>query len=195
MFLRVDIDFPYPKQSQNYLNLLLGLKFRNYLEQSKMLCRLLNKYNATAIWFPTILVAPDSELLKLLDEGGHEIGCQIIWSENEVKKLEALLGRKIRFYVIHGTSTLINKILWRRLYPPSIKSKEIIRFGGDIDFDKLCYWHSPSEILKMFKKLNSKTVVVTHPTYINRRSFLSKKGPTFKALSLLLKEGIKFESV
>lgn len=72
------MDFPYPRQTQNYLNLLLGLKFKNYLADSKTLCKLLNKYDATATWFPTILVTPDREFLDLLDEGGHEIGCQVI---------------------------------------------------------------------------------------------------------------------
>lgn len=37
MFLRVDIDFPYPRQTENYLNILFGLRFKNYLEDSKTL--------------------------------------------------------------------------------------------------------------------------------------------------------------
>jgi hypothetical protein len=195
MFLRVDMDFPYPKQAQNYLNLLLGLRFRNYLKDSKTLCKLLNRYNANATWFPTILVIPDRELLDLLDEGGHDIGCQFIWRESEIERLETELGREIRLYVIHGTGTLINKMLWRRFRPPSIKSKEIVSVRDDINFDKLCCWYSPSEILKMFRKLSPKTMIVTHPTYVNRRSILSKKGPTLKMFSFLLKNGVTFEKV
>ena len=195
MFLRVDMDFPYPKQTQNYLNILFGLRFKNYLEDSKTLCRLLNRYNATATWFPTILVIPDRELLDLLDEGGHEIGCQFIWRESEIERLETELGREIRLYVIHGTGTLINKVLWRRFRPPSIKSKEIISVRDDINFDKLCYRYPPSEILKMFKKLSPKIMVVTHPTYVNRQSILSKKGPTLKVFSLLLRNEVRFEKV
>jgi len=72
MFLRVDIDFPYPRQTENYLNILLGLRI---IWKIRRLCRLLNRYNVTATWFPTILVIPDMELLDLLDEGGHKIGC------------------------------------------------------------------------------------------------------------------------
>lgn len=195
MFLRVDIDFPYPRQTENYLNVLFGLRFKNYLEDSKTLCRLLNRYNATATWFPTILVIPDRELLDLLDEGGHEIGCQFIWHESEIERLEKELGREMRFYVIHGTGTLVNKIIWRRFRPPSIRSKEVVCVRDDINFDKLCYRYPPSEVLKMFKKLSPKTMVVTHPTYMNRRSVLSKKGPTYKVFSFLLKNGVTFEKV
>jgi hypothetical protein len=195
MFLRVDVDFPYPRQTQNYLNILFGLRFRDYLEDSKTLCELLNRYNASATWFPTILVIPDRELLDLLDEGGHEIGCQFIWRESEIERLRSELGREIRLYAIHGTGTLINKVLWRRFRPPSIRSKEVVYVRDDVNFDKLCYRYSPSEILKMFKKLSPKTMVVTHPTYINRRSVLSKKGPTLEMFSLLLENGVAFEKI
>jgi hypothetical protein len=201
MFLRVDIDHPYSGQFQNYISILLGLsvhkrlRFKNYLGDSKTLCKLLNKYNATATWFPIILVIPDRELLNLLDEGQHEIGCQFVWRESEIDRLERELDRKIKFYVIHGTGTPLNKIIWRRFRPPTIKSKEMVSVGFDINFDKLCYRYSPYEILKMFKKLSPKTIVVTHPLYMNRRSIPSKKGPTFEAFSLLLKNGIIFEKI
>ena len=201
MFLRVDIDHPYPGQFQNYISILLRLsahkrsRFKNYLEDSKNLCKLLNQYNATATWFPTILVIPDKELLSLLDKGTHEIGCQFIWHKSEIVRLERELGRKIRLYVIHGTGTPINKLIWRRLRPPAIKSKEIVSVGFDINFDKLCYRHSPTEILEMFKKSSPKTIVATHPLYMNHQSILSKKGPTLEALSLLLKNGITFEKI
>lgn len=189
------MDFAYPKQTHNYLNILFGLKFKNYLEDPKTLCKLLNKYDATATWFPTILVIPDKKLSSLLDKGEHEVGCQVIWRESEIQRLETELGREIKFYVIHGTGTLINKIVWRRFHPPSIKSKKVKCVGGNINLDRLCYLYSPSEILKMFKKLNSKTTVVTHPTYINRRSVLSKKGPTSETFSFLLKSGVRFEKI
>ena len=201
MFLRIDIDHPYSGQFQNYISILLSLsarkrlRFRNYLEDSKILCKLLNKYNATATWFPTILVIPDRELMNLLNEGHHEIGCQFIWRESEISKLERELGREIRLYVIHGTGTRINKMIWRRFRHPTIKSREIVKVGFDINFDKLCYGNSPHEILKRFKTLSPKTIIVTHPLYINHRSLLSKKGSTLEALSLLLENGIVFEKI
>jgi hypothetical protein len=201
MFLRVDIDHPYPRQFQNYISILLGLsahkrlRFKNYLEDSKNLCKLLNQYNATATWFPTILVIPDEELMNLLDEGPHEIGCQFIWQETEIGRLEREIGRKIKFYVIHGTGTPLNKLIWRRFRPPIIKSKQIVKVGFDINFDKLCYRRSPSEILAIFRKLSPKTIVVTHPLYINHQSILSKKGPTLETFRLLLKNGITFEKI
>lgn len=105
------------------------------------------------------------------------------------------LGKEIRFYVIHGTATMINKMVWRRFHLPSIKSRKVVRVGSNISFDKLCYRYPPSEILKMFKKLSPKTIVATHPTYINRRSVISKKGPTLKVFSLLLKNGVTFKKV
>jgi len=113
------------------------------LEDSKTLCKLLNRYNATATWFPTILVVPDRELLDFLDEGGHEIGCQFIWRESEIERLEAELGREIKCYVIHATGTLINKVLWRRFRPPSIRSKEVVSVRDGKNFDKLCYRYPP----------------------------------------------------
>jgi hypothetical protein len=201
MFLRIDMDHPYHGQFQNYVSILLclsarkRLRFKDYLEDSKILCQLLNKYNATATWFPTILVIPDRELMNLLDEGHHEIGCQFIWRESEIGKLERELGREIKLYVIHGTGTRINKMIWRRFRHPAIKSREIVKVGFDINFDKLCYGRSPYEILKMFKKLSPKTIVVTHPLYLNHRSILSKKGPTLEAFSSLLENGITFESI
>jgi len=50
-------------------------------------------------------------------------------------------------------------------------------------------------ILKMFKRLKEEVIVITHSTYLNRRSILSKKGPTFKTFHLLLENGIKFEKI
>jgi len=194
LLLRVDIDFPYPRQIQNYLNLLFGLKFRGYLNNAKALCRLLNEYGCTALWFPTILTPPDKEFLDLIDAGKHEVGCQVIWHQSEIKKLQTKIKKEIRFFVVHGTGTPINKLLWRRLHLPSIKSEDVIRIGVDVDIDKLCYLHSPNTILKMFKKLKKEIIVITHPTYLNRRSVLSKKGPTFETFRLLLENGIKFEN-
>jgi hypothetical protein len=156
---------------------------------------LLNEYDVTATWFPTVLVAPDGELMRLLNQGHHEVGCQFIWRESEISKLEREIGRKIKFYVIHGTGTMVNKMIWRRFRHPAIRSKEIVKVGFDINFDKFCYGRSPYEILKMFKELSPKTIVVTHPLYLNHQSILSKKGPTLEALSLLLKNGIKFEKI
>jgi hypothetical protein len=156
---------------------------------------LLNKYNATATWFPTILVIPDKELMNLLQQGHHDIGCQFIWRENEIAKIEKELGTKIRLYVIHGTGTRINKMIWRRFRHPAIKSKEIVKVGFDINFDKLCYNHSPQEILEKFRKLSPSTVIATHPLYINHRSLLSKKGRTLQALSFLLENGIAFKKM
>jgi len=57
-------------------------------------------------------------------KAGHDIGCQVIWRESEIEKLEEELGREIRFYAIHGAGTLVNKIIWRRFHPPSIRSEE-----------------------------------------------------------------------
>jgi len=110
----------------------------------RKLCRLLNEYECTALWFPTILTPPDEELLDLIDAGKHEVGCQVIWHQNEIKKLQTKIKREIKFFVVHGTSTPINKVLWRRLRPPSIKSEKVIRVGADVDLDKLCYLHSPN---------------------------------------------------
>lgn len=155
----------------------------------------MNRYNATDTWVPTILVIPDRELLDLLDEGGHEIGCQFIWRESEIERLRTELDREIKFYAIHGTGTLVNKIIWRRFCPPFIRSKEVVCVRDDVNFDKLCYRYPPSEILKMFKKLSPKTMVVTHPTYTNRRSVLSKKGPTSGTFYFLLKNGVRFEKI
>jgi hypothetical protein len=70
-----------------------------------------------------------------------------------------------------------------------------VKVGFDINFDKLCYEHSPYEILEMFKKLSPRTIIVTHPLYLYHRSILSKKGPTLQAFSLLLENGIKFENI
>jgi len=201
MFLRVDIDHPYPEQFQNYISVLFNLsthkrlRFKNYMEDSKTLCKLLNQYNSTATWFPIILVIPDRELMNLLNKGHHEIGCQFIWQESEIGKLERELSREIKLYVIHGTGTLINKLIWRRFRHPTIKSREIMKVGFDINFDKLCYEHSPYEILRMFKKLSPKTIIVTHPLYLYHRSILSKKGPTLQAFSLLLESGVRFEKI
>jgi hypothetical protein len=133
--------------------------------------------------------------MNLLDEGHHEIGCQFIWRESEIDKLEGELDREIKLYVIHGTGTRINKMIWHRFRHPSIKSKEIVKVGFDINFDKFCYGHSPNQTLEEFKKLCSKTVIATHPLYINHRSLLSKKGSTIEALRLLLENGIVFEKI
>jgi hypothetical protein len=201
MFLRIDIDHPYSGQFQNYVSILLclsahkHLRFNNYLEDAKILCKLLNQYNATATWFPTIVVTPDKELMNLLNGGQHEVGCQFIWRESEIGKLEKELGMKIKLYVIHGTGTPLNKMIWRRFRPPTIRSREIVKVGFDINFDKLCYGHSPNEILELFQKLSPKTIVATHPLYLKHQSILSKKGPTLDALQLLLKNRITFEKI
>jgi len=98
---------------------MLGIQARSwpYLVEAKTIALLINasQVNVKAYWFFTPHTLPDKTLLNLLTTDRHEIGLHIVNKPfEELESLQRLVGRRIKYYTIHGTSRVLTQILWRR---------------------------------------------------------------------------------
>lgn len=116
--LRIDVDYPYPSRLRSFLYTALGIgTSKEYLKNSKIVARMINEspQNIKAYWFFTPKTVPDKELSTLLDKERHEVALHIVNDPiDELKNLEDLTRRKIRYYTLHGTARLFARLMWRR---------------------------------------------------------------------------------
>ncbi len=117
LIIRIDVDRPYGKHplARHLLSRLSsdlyfpGIEGWGYLTELKVILRLLNERTARAYVFFRRCTLPSREILRLLEQGGHEIGLHLENSrsfssfENERGILEKHVGKKIRAFSKHGS--------------------------------------------------------------------------------------------
>ena len=194
---RIDVDYPYPSRIKSFLYTLANLQTSNgYLENAKILARMFNDSSEelTAYWFFTTKTLPDKELLKLLTNPKHELALHVVNSPNEeMKLLERITQRPIRYYTIHGTAHLLTRIIWRRWrakFPSIPKSFSLQSFHRypTLPLDGLCYKYSATKAYKIAKEnLCQEKILEIHPAWLFNRGKINLRGSYYKTLRQLLK--------
>ena len=117
IIIRIDVDRPYGRQPlpRHLLSRLSSdwyfpkMEAFGYLTELKTILRLLNDRGAPAYVFFRQCTHPSDEVMRLLDEGKHEIGLHLENSrsyssfENERSLLSRRVGREIRSFSKHGS--------------------------------------------------------------------------------------------
>ncbi len=118
--LRIDVDYPYPSRNKSFLAVRLRCKSktsRDYLKNARTVARMINESpkDVKAYWFFTPYTIPDKRLLDLLKPERHEVALHIATEPlQEWKVLENETNRTVTYYTIHGTSSLVARLLWGR---------------------------------------------------------------------------------
>ncbi len=197
--LRLDIDYPYPSRAKSFLYIALGIKKRDgrdYLKNARIIAKMVNESpsQVMAYWFFTPYTLPDKKLLDLLHEDKHEVALHIANNPyREWKILENETNRKIQYYSIHGTSRLVNQILWRRKIgqgqakvPSSFPLKSFHEFPT-VSLDAVRYYHSCDETKKEAEErtINGEVLSI-HPDWLFKRGKHNHRGPFYDALKSIL---------
>jgi len=197
--LRLDVDYPYPSRAKSFLYIALGIKKRggkDYLKNARIIAKMVNESpsQVMAYWFFTPYTLPDKNLLDLLHEDKHEVALHIANNPyREWKILENETNRKIQYYSIHGTSRLVNQILWRRKIgqgqakvPSSFPLKSFHEFPT-VSLDAVRYYHSCDETKKEAEErtINGEILSI-HPDWLFKRGKHNHRGPFYDALKSIL---------
>ena len=194
IILRIDVDYPYQSRIKSMFYTALGIRFNEYLKNSKNIARMINKSSedVKAYWFFTFKTLPDSELLELLDNKRHEIGLHIVNNPyKELKILEERTGKKINYYTIHGTTNLFARLIWRRWrhkvpYIPKIFSLKPFKFKA-LRLDKICYRYPTEMSMKIAEKsVRYDYVLFIHPIWLFRKGRINPRGPYYNILRKIL---------
>ena len=115
---RVDVDYPYPSRIRSFVSTAIAFQTsRDYLKSSKILARMFNESSEElrVYWFFTTKTLPDKELLNLLNNAKHEIALHLVnFPSSELKIVEEITNRKIKYYTTHGTVNMLTRLIWRR---------------------------------------------------------------------------------
>ena len=117
LIVRIDVDRAYGKHPavRHVLSRLSSdyyfpkINALGYLEELKIILRLLNQNRARAYVFFRRCTLPSRETLELLENGGHEIGLHLENSrtfesfERERRMLERHVGRRVSAFSKHGS--------------------------------------------------------------------------------------------
>jgi hypothetical protein len=206
--LRLDVDYPYPSRAKSFLYIALGIKKRrgkDYLENSRIIAKMVNESpkQVMAYWFFTPYTLPDKNLLDLLHEDKHEVALHIANNPyREWKILENETNRKIQYYSIHGTSRLINQILWRRkigqgqVNVPSNFPLKSFHELPTVSLDAVRYYHSCEDTKREAEERTSHGEVLSiHPDWLFKRGKRNHRGPFYDALKSILGVDKELETV
>ncbi len=195
--IRLDVDYPYPSRLQSFIFTALNIHTnKNYLKNSKIIAKMINESpnEVRAFWFFTPYTIPDSELLGLLNPEKHEIALHVATDANlELKRLEEVTGRKVKYYTVHGTARLVARLIWKRRIwqakapiPKGFPLKSFYDYPT-LGLDRLRYENSVENALKISQKSISKGEVLhIHPEWLFQRGTLNKRGPYYETLKQLL---------
>jgi hypothetical protein len=186
--LRFDVDYAYSSRIKSFLNI-AGFKPKtwNYLNNAKIIADMINKSKeqVLAYWFFTPYTLPDQKLLELLNSERHEIGLHVVNNPlKELKQLEKVTGKKIKYYTIHGTIKLCTQLLWGRSFgqTQTVIPKDYpllsLHLEPTISLDSACY-NSNSVVF------NQNCILAMHPEWL----FCSNgknRGPFFEELKRIL---------
>ncbi len=197
MKLRLDVDYPYPSRIKSFLFTALNRRTKkSYLKNAKIIAQMLNETTrkVQAYWFFTTRTEPDDEMLRLLEPVRHEIGLHVSNEPySELRQLEKVTGRKIRFYTIHGTARLMARIIWgrkiweaRAQIPHNFPLKSFHE-GPTLGLDVLCYNNPPSIAAKIAEKSVAKgDILHIHPEWLFKSGKLNHRGPFYETLRQIL---------
>jgi len=194
--LRIDVDYPYPSRLKSFLYTALGVgTSKDYLRNAKIVARMINESprEVKAYWFFTPKTVPDRELLAFLGNERHEVALHIVNDPlGELKNLETLTGRKIRFYTVHGTERLFGRLMWKRwrrrapTIPKGFPLQSFHQFPT-IGLDSLCYNFPFNQALEKAQDYVRKgEVVYFHPIWLFQRGKLNHRGPFYEAFRNIL---------
>ncbi|MGO8925741.1 MAG: hypothetical protein ACLQU3_02425 [Limisphaerales bacterium] len=117
LIIRIDVDRPYGKRPvvRHFLTrvgsdaYLPKVEAFGYLKELNLMLRMLNEKKARSYVFFRRCTLPSGPIMKLLDQGRHEIGLHLENSRSfatfarEQQRLEGHIGRKVRAVSKHGS--------------------------------------------------------------------------------------------
>jgi peptidoglycan/xylan/chitin deacetylase (PgdA/CDA1 family) len=120
IILRLDLDKPYGNSGmiQRIASKMIestgsgNFRLPGYLKAAKQVLTILNKRNVPAVLFVREVTLPDSELLELINDGGHEIGHHLENSRTletyraEQSRVAKACGRALCCFSKHGSGQL-----------------------------------------------------------------------------------------
>jgi len=195
--IRLDVDYAYPSRWKSFLYTALKRKTkRNYLKNSKIIAKMINKstVEVKAYWFFTPFTLPDAEMLELLNSNKHEIALHVaVDAYKELKDLEKTSNTQIKYYTVHGTESLLGKIIWRRKLsqakapiPKDFHLKSFYDFPT-LSLDRICYDTSTKEALKIaYESIEKDEVLLIHPDWLFQRGKMNHRGAYYEILKEIL---------
>jgi len=197
--IRIDVDYPYASRIRSFIYTSLGIRTSGeYLKNSKIVARMINESTreVKAYWFFTPKTVPDEELLKMIDNPKHEVALHVVNNPyKELRNLEQRTGKKINYYSIHGTSSLLARIMWRRLkteiprIPEDFPLQSFHQFPA-IGIDSLCYLYPAEQVRQMAEdEIRKGNAVYFHPIWLFQRGRLNRRGPFYQVLKEILNDG------
>jgi hypothetical protein len=204
VILRLDVDYPYPSRNKSLLLAFLGITVKSgYVKNAKIIAKMINESdrNIKAYWFFTPKTIPDKQLRELLDNPKHEIGLHIAnKAQKELKKLEAITGKTIQYYTIHGTQRLLGQIIWKRKpgqtkapVPDDFPLKSFYEYPNDgnpvlsIGLDWFCN-AEPEKVDEVVERaIKTGGILHSHPEWLFNRGKLNHRGPFYSKLKEILR--------
>ncbi len=196
--IRIDVDYAYPSRNRSFIATALGTKKhgKDYLKNAKILAKMINEspVELRAYWFFTPYTIPDAELLALLTEDKHEVGLHVATDAyRELKNLEKLTNRKIKYYTIHGTQRLIARIIWKRKLsqakapvPADFPLTYFYNFPT-LNFDYICNHNPLGKALEIGRaSIEKGEIIHIHPEWLFDSGTFNHRGPYYEALRQIL---------
>ena len=203
--LRIDVDYPYPSRIKSFISTLLDIQAGNdYLRNPKIVARMINESpeDIKAYWFFTPITFPDEEMLRLLSNSRHEIALHVVKDPNkELETLGKIAGKKVNYYTIHGTSSLVARFMWRRwqFKVPTVPQDfplESFHSFPVCGLDLLCYTYGEEQVYEIAKSRAVKgDALHIHPIWLFQRGKMNRRGPFYRALRRILNVDNEFETV
>jgi hypothetical protein len=203
--LRIDVDYPYPSRVRSFIYTALGIKMgSDYLKNSKIIARMINESakEVKAYWFFTPKTIPDRELLELLGNSKHEIALHIANDPyRELKLLEEVTGRSLRYYTIHGTASLLARLMWKRWktraprVPNGFPLQSFYQFPV-LGLDVLCNTNTTEQAMKIaLSRITKGDFLHFHPIWLFQKGKMNHRGPFYETLRKILNVDNEFETV
>lgn len=203
--LRIDVDYPYPSRLKSFIYTAANVKIsKDYLKNSKIIAKMINDSpkQVKAYWFFTYKTIPDEELLMMLNVKKHEVDLHIVNHPHaEMELLEKTTEKQLRYYTVHGTSSQLGRVLWKRwkakapMIPQNFPLQSFHQFPT-IPLDMRCYTYSTDETVKMAEESIEKGIVLEiHPEWLFQRGTFNHRGPYYATLRQILKVDEELENL
>jgi hypothetical protein len=190
------VDYPYPSRVKSFIHTALNLQVRkDYLKNSKIVARMINNSpkQVKAYWFFTAKTIPDEELLLMLNSEKHEVALHIVnHPYAEMELLEKIIEKQLRYYTVHGTSSRLGRVLWKRwktkapVIPQNFLLQSFHQFPT-VPLDRRCYEYSTVKAIKIAEDLIAQgKILEIHPEWLFKRGTINPRGPYYEVLRRIL---------